>query len=59
MLNLFLENKHDEKTPLMRALFYYMNLPQLEQIKMDLKHARYEEIKVAGICLRLTIDFRG
>jgi hypothetical protein len=34
-------------------------LTQFEQIKMELKHARYEENKVAGTCMRLTIDFRG
>jgi hypothetical protein len=45
------ENKHDENTPLM--------LPQLEQIKTELKQRNYEENKTVGTYLRLTIDIRG
>jgi hypothetical protein len=36
-----------------------MNLTQFERIKTELEHARYEENKVAGTCMRLTIYLEG
>jgi hypothetical protein len=36
-----------------------MNLPQLERIKTELEQRFYEQKKIAGTYLQLTIDFRG